>query len=57
MIDAYVLRSSSGKTVLVIEDDDDYYVQKILQKLQTMRERDLKAKFKSLEDYLYDTSR
>lgn len=56
MIDGYVLRSSSGKTVLVIEDDEDYYIQKILQKLQTLREKDLKALFRSLEEYLNDNS-
>lgn len=51
-IDAYVLRSSSGKTVLVVEDDEDYYILKIVKKLQTMRERDLKELFRSLEEYL-----
>lgn len=53
-VDAYVLRSSSGKTVLVIEALDDYYIRKILRKLQKMRERDLKKLFGELEEYIDD---
>lgn len=53
-VDAYVLRSSSGKTVLVIESLDDYYIRKVLRKLQKLRERDLKELFRKLEEYIDD---
>lgn len=52
MIDAYILRSSSGKTVLVIEADDDYWIRRVLKKLQKLRERDLKELFSELEVYI-----
>ena len=51
-VDAYVLRSSSGKTVLVIESLDPYYITRILRKLQGMREQDLKELFSGLEEYI-----
>lgn len=52
MVEAYVLKSSSGKTVLVIESLDDYYIRKILKKLQGLREDDLKELFAELEKYI-----
>lgn len=52
MVDAYVLRSSSGKTVLVIESLDDYYILKMLRRLQGLREKDLKELFRQLEVYI-----
>lgn len=51
-VDGYVLKSSSGKTVLVIESLDDYYIRKILRKLQGVREKDLKELFRELEVYI-----
>jgi hypothetical protein len=51
-MNAYVLDSSSGKTVLVIESDEPYYILRVVKKLQTMRERDLKLLFKSIEEYM-----
>lgn len=51
-VDAYVLKSSSGKTVLVIESLDDYYIRKICRRLQGLREKDLKELFRDLEEYI-----
>lgn len=51
-VEAYVLESSSGKTVLVIESLDPYYITRILRKLQGMREEDLKELFRELEEYV-----
>lgn len=51
-VEAYVLKSSSGKTVLVIESLDDYYIKRVLRKLQGMREKDLKELFWELEEYI-----
>lgn len=53
-VDAYVLRNSQGRYYLVIECDSDYWVGRIIRKLQTLRERDLKDKFKVLEESLSD---
>lgn len=53
MVEAYILKSSSGKTVLVIESLDDYYILKVLRKLQKLREEDLKELFKDLEVYIH----
>ena len=52
MIDAYILRSSSGKTVLVIESEDDYYIRRVVRRLQKLREKDLKEVFFDLERYM-----
>lgn len=54
MIDGYVLQSSDGDIYLVLKSDDSYWIGRVLRKLQTMREKDLKRFFRKLEATLDD---
>lgn len=53
-VEAYVLRSSQGRFYLVVEADDSYWVGRILRKLQSLREKDLKSLFRQVEESLSD---
>lgn len=51
-VDSYVLRDVEGNYYLIIPATSRYWIERILRKLQGMREKDLKQHWRELERQL-----